>query len=278
MGESEVEITLLVDNQPGPGLMAEHGLSVLIRTGGRSILLDTGKGDALPRNAERLGVDLGQIDTVVLSHGHYDHTGGLPAVIGKRAGMIVHFHPKIFRPRYTADQSGTRSIGIPATAVHALEDLPGRCLKPTTGTVRLTDTVGISTQIKRDTDYEDTGGAFFLDAKATSPDLIEDDLVVWVTTDSGVVVVVGCCHAGIINTLSQVRRVTGETRIRAVIGGLHLLHADYRRLDPTMAALQTISPETVVPCHCTGERATAALRSTFGERVTIGRSGAVYRF
>lgn len=275
---SAVEVTLLVDNRPGPGLMAEHGLSALIRAGGRTILLDTGKGDALPRNAERLGIDLGEIDTVVLSHGHYDHTGGLPTVIGKRRDLSVYFHPKIFRQRYIADQRGTRSIGIPATSVRAMEELPGRCLKPVTGTVHLSDAVGISTSIKRGTDYEDTGGAFYLDAKATTPDPIEDDLVVWATTDEGLVVMVGCCHAGIINTIAQVQRVTGETRIRAIIGGLHLLHADYRRLDPTMAALQSISPEMVAPCHCTGDRATSALESAFGERVAVGRSGRVFRF
>jgi 7,8-dihydropterin-6-yl-methyl-4-(beta-D-ribofuranosyl)aminobenzene 5'-phosphate synthase len=213
-----------------------------------------------------------------LSHGHYDHTGGLPAAIQKRTDLNVYFHPKIFRQRYAADQQGTRSIGIPASAVQAIEELPGRCLKPVSGSVRLTDAVGISTPIKRETDYEDTGGAFFLDSGASSPDPIEDDLAAWIMTDTGVVVIVGCCHAGIINTITQVRRITGESRIRAIIGGMHLLHADYRRLDPTMAALQTISPESVIPCHCTGERATAALESAFGERVTIGRSGSVFRF
>ena len=278
MGASSVEVMLLVDNQAGRGLMAEHGISVLIRVGGRSILLDTGKGEAIGRNAEKLGIDLRQIDTVVLSHGHYDHTGGLPAVIDDHRPPTVYFHPEIFRQRFTCDQRGSRSIGIPQSAVASLERLPGRCLKPVQGSVRITDTVGVCSPIRRETDYEDTGGPFFLDSQATSPDPIEDDLALWIATEAGLVVFVGCCHAGIVNTLQEIRRITGEPRVRAVVGGLHLLNADYRRLDPTMATLQTIAPQELIPCHCTGDRATAALESAFGERVTVGRSGMFLSF
>ncbi|MBN2489804.1 MAG: MBL fold metallo-hydrolase, partial [Planctomycetes bacterium] len=132
--------------------------------------------------------------------------------------------------------------------------------------------------IDRRTDYEDTGGPFFLDAAGTRPDPIPDDLALWMRTDRGLVVVVGCSHAGLINTLDQARRVSGESRLHAVLGGFHLGGAAAERLERTAQALEALAVEQVVPCHCTGDVAVEFLRQALGARVVPGAAGACYTF
>lgn len=278
MRSPNLEIQIIVDNTAGDGLLAEHGLSVLIRDGDRRILFDTGQGAAFEKNAHALGVDLATIDVLVLSHGHYDHTGGIPTVVRSRPDIDVFLHSGALRSRFAVDGRGAREIGMPHESLQAIEKLRGRHRRLVRRSARLGERIGLCTAIERSTDYEDTGGPFFLDAEALRPDRIEDDLALWIRTEAGLVVVVGCCHAGIINTLRRARRDAGDARIHAVIGGLHLLNAGPGRLDSTMSALAMIAPGLIVPCHCTGEGAVAALRDAFEGRVEVGRSGAVFRF
>jgi 7,8-dihydropterin-6-yl-methyl-4-(beta-D-ribofuranosyl)aminobenzene 5'-phosphate synthase len=120
---------------------------------------------------------------------------------------------------------------------------------------------------------EDTGGPFFLDTGAHRPDPIDDDLALWIDTPTGLVVCVGCAHAGLVNTLVQVQRLTGGRRVRAVIGGFHLVNADQERLDRTIEALRTLAPDEIMPCHCTGEAAIRTLVAAFGERCGPGAAG-----
>lgn len=268
----------MVDNVPGDGLIAEHGIAVLVLARGQTMLLDTGQGPALPLNAAALGVALDTVDTLVLSHGHYDHTGGIATLVEHSEGVHVYFHPGVFLPRYSVDGHVAREIGIPAASARALERLAARCLHPVPHGETIGDGMGIATSIERVTAFEDTGGPFFLDTFGRSPDPIDDDLALWIRTDDGLVVLVGCCHAGIVNTLDRVCRDAGERRVRAVIGGFHLLHAGEERLERTVDALEAVGPQLIVPCHCTGEAAVGALRDSFGRRVKVGRSGMVFRF
>ncbi|MDD5153870.1 MAG: MBL fold metallo-hydrolase [Desulfovibrionales bacterium] len=100
----------------------------------------------------------------------------------------------------------------------------------------------------------------------------------WIQTEDGLVICVGCCHAGLVNTLNHVRRLNKGSRVRAVIGGFHLLTASSQRIDQTLAALRSLEPDMVIPCHCTGEHAVAALRDALRERVLPGAAGMTYRF
>lgn len=278
MKSASVDVRILVDNRPGADLVAEHGFAALLRTGGRTILLDTGQGPALAQNAPALGVELETVDTVILSHGHFDHTGGIPALVEQRARFALYFHPGALRSRFSVDERGAREIGIPASSLRALERLDAGCLHPVSRSESIDAAVGLAASIERTSSFEDTGGSFFLDAAGRTPDPIEDDLALWIRTDEGLVVLVGCCHAGIVNTLDRVRDDSGERRIRAIIGGLHLLHAGRRRLEATVAALKPVGPQLIVPCHCTGQAAVDTLRDAFGRRVVVGRSGMEFRF
>lgn len=270
---SEAAMTILVDNNAGFGCTGEHGFALWIETGGKSLLLDTGQGGALAGNANALGVDLGAAEALILSHGHYDHTGAIPLVLGAAPEAFVYCHPGVTEPRYSIRDGQARDIRMPMPSMRSLNALPPDRLRWSSEPVRLGPGCGLSGTIPRRTDFEDAGGPFFFDPHGHRPDPIADDLALWLATDKGLVVCVGCCHAGLINTLTHLRAVTGEERITAIIGGLHLGSASRERLDKTVQALREMKPGLVVPCHCTGEDAIAHLRDHLDCPVRTGYAG-----
>jgi 7,8-dihydropterin-6-yl-methyl-4-(beta-D-ribofuranosyl)aminobenzene 5'-phosphate synthase len=270
-------ITILVDNKAAEGLLGEHGFSAWIEVAGRRLLFDTGQGTALAGNADRLGIDLHTADTLVLSHGHYDHTGGVPLFIARVPTAEIYVHPAATGPRYSLRDCVAKPIAMPAAARTALEVHPVG-VRWTTRSQQLATCLGLTGPIPRLTDFEDTGGPFFVDADGVQPDPITDDLALWMRTDRGLVVVVGCSHAGLVNTLRHALKLSGEPRLHAVLGGFHLGEARAVRLDRTMAELQELRPDLIVPCHCTGDAAVERLGRSFGERVVPGSAGAVFRF
>ncbi|HOT37217.1 MAG TPA: MBL fold metallo-hydrolase [Candidatus Latescibacteria bacterium] len=278
MTDPVATITTLVDNNARNGLAGEHGFALWIETDGKRILFDTGQGGVLSANARALGVSLHDADFIVLSHGHYDHTGGLPRVLDEAGGSVTCCHPEVTKPRYSVREGSAREIGMPEDAVRAIENLPAQRMKWADEPLFLTNRIGVTGPIPRETAFEDTGGAFFLDPEGVHPDLIQDDIALWIRTAEGTVLCAGCSHAGIVNTASHVQRLTNGERIRAVIGGFHLLNAGRDRMEQTVASLRRFDIDKLVPCHCTGEHAVEALRDAFGERVMPGAAGMVLAF
>lgn len=278
MTSSDTRITIIVDNHAGEGLTGEHGLSMWIKTAGKTILFDTGQGSAFGRNAHLLGINLSETDALVLSHGHHDHTGGIAQVLREAPEVDVYCHPGVVRPRYAIRKEAAKAIQMPRESKAAMDTLSSKHLHWVQDPLMLSDSIGITGHVPRKTDFEDTGGPFYLDPEGKRPDLIDDDLALWIRTDQGLVVCLGCCHAGLVNTIRHVRSISGTERIRAIIGGLHLMNADRQRIEQTVDALQSFSPEIIVPCHCTGDNAMALLLNALGERVVTGVSGATYQF
>jgi 7,8-dihydropterin-6-yl-methyl-4-(beta-D-ribofuranosyl)aminobenzene 5'-phosphate synthase len=278
MTSMDTKIIVVVDNKAGEGLASEHGLSLWIETEGKRILFDTGQGPALESNARALGIDLSTADILVLSHGHYDHAGGIAYVIEQARDIDVYCHPAVVQPRYVIRDGKASPIGMPRGAGGALEQLPSVRLHWVLEPLMLTETVGVTGPVPRLTNYEDTGGPFYLNPEGARPDLIEDDLALWIQTGQGLVVCVGCAHAGLINTLHHIRDVTGGARVRAVIGGFHLLSASHERLTQSIVKLRLLEPDMLVPCHCTGESAVASLCDALGGRVSTGASGMTFLF
>lgn len=275
---NEATVTILVDNHARAGLTAEHGLAMWINVGGRKLLFDTGAGGALPVNARQLGIHLNKTDMVVLSHGHFDHTGGLPWVLRQAHRANVYCHPGIVLPRFGMTTGKARSIAIPSAAVRSINRIPAGRLHWVREPLQLTPDVGLTGPPQRSTTYEDTGGPFFLDSTGTRPDPVDDDLALTIKMEGGVVVCVGCCHSGLVNTLNHVRHLTNNAPVQAVIGGFHLVTADSRRLEATAEALDSLGVPTIVACHCTGTAAVAYLQKRLGGRLIAGEAGMNFRF
>jgi len=271
----DFRITVLVENTASKkGLLAEHGLSVWIESEHGRFLFDTGQGPALGVNADMLGIPLERSDAVMLSHGHYDHTGGLPNVLHLKEHLPVYTHPAALEPKY-AMGPGTmsRDIGMPSRVKDLVEDRAE--LRWIQGPTEVSDGLLLTGPIPRRTGYEDTGGPFFADASCRTPDGMPDDQAAFLRTNRGVFVVLGCAHAGVINTLWYIRELTGNGPCCVVMGGMHLVAAGRQRMDRTVEALKELDIERIFPAHCTGPDAVARLRREFPDRCFPFSAGTV---
>lgn len=274
-----VRLTVLVENSVyRAGLLAEHGWSVWLEAGGQRVLFDTGQSDLLLANAQRLGVDLGSVDSIVLSHGHYDHGGGLAAVLAKaRPGVAVWAHPGALQPKYHRGPTAVRSIGLPTTAHTALDAAGARWHDVDTPTA-MAPGLWLTGPIPRRHPEEASAEGFCLDAEGRQDDPLLDDQALVIRTVAGSVVLLGCAHAGIINTLDRVQAITADAPLRAVIGGLHLRSASPERLAWTIDALRRFRSRHFYPTHCTGAAAVAALWAAFPGQCAAASVGTTLDF
>jgi len=267
--------TLVEDRAGASGLGTEHGLSLHVQVDGHDWLFDTGQSDLVVRNARRLGLDLSTLEGVVLSHGHYDHTGGLDAVL-RDHGLPVYAHPDVLRRRFSVrDPLHPRDVGCPH-AEAALERLGG-WLRPAAGPAQpLSPRVVVASNIPR------TGEGHvepFLVVRGEDggfvPDPFDDEQFLLIRTPEGMLLLLGCCHAGLESSLAYARALLPGQPVRAVIGGLHLRSASEAAIQRAIDQLEALNPELVAAGHCTGEQAEQALAQRLGERFRPLRAGAV---
>lgn len=273
----EVEVVILADNAANaPELSTEHGLSMWVTVDGKRILFDTGMGVVLPGNTAALGIDLNRTDAIVLSHGHFDHTGGLPHVFEQGKAPTIFMHPEVVRMRYGCLHTPPhKPIGMRPEIAESLSARSTNIV-PTTKPTQVADCVWITGPIPRHTSFEDIGGPFFVDEECHVNDPITDDQAMWIETAKGIVVLLGCAHSGVVNTLDYIAELTGVRELHAVIGGMHLLNASVERLEATIDALNRYQVRLIAPCHCTGEAPSSLLAERFPSQYV--RVGAGSRF
>lgn len=260
--ENQVSVRILSDNTASGAYESENGLSLLVSLYDFTILFDTGQGENLFSNATKMGLMLDDIDALVLSHGHYDHTGGIPEIIRRNPEVEVFLHPDAVISRYSMNPVHPgKQIGMPEMSVSALKNHHPSKIHLVRSPVEAHGGIMLTGAVPRESKMENTGGAFSLDPQGLSTDAISDDMSMWLTTEKGLLIILGCCHSGIVNTVEYIRRESGTERILGIIGGMHLLNSGCERIDFTCRKLQEWAPEFIVPCHCTGENAVNAISS-----------------
>jgi 7,8-dihydropterin-6-yl-methyl-4-(beta-D-ribofuranosyl)aminobenzene 5'-phosphate synthase len=250
-------VTVLVENTTrGRDLLGEHGLAYWIDWGGRHFLFDTGPGGALLQNARQLGLEPSTVEEVVFSHGHYDHTGGLGALIEAGAKPRVWAHPAALEPKFVRRADGAvHDIGIPAAVRAQLDRLE---VKPTPRVTEIAEGLFVTGEIARHTDFEE-GTAAFLKDEQGSIDPLVDDQALFFDTGQGLVLLLGCAHSGVINTVRHVEAYISGRRVDTILGGMHLGGASPDRLEKTVKGLKELGLRRLGAAHCTGIRATARL-------------------
>lgn len=299
-------IKTLIDNTSSkPAMMAEWGLSIFVDTGKKKILFDTGAGNpqVLLHNMEASGISVTDIDVLVLSHGHQDHTGGLRPfferlhAISPGKTLEVICHPGALEPQYV---KGIGSFGCPYTP----EELTrfGARFRLITEPYAIDDDIYVSGTIPMTNGYESTGMSFF--RKQGSPyassgtpvqeaelgydpagetfvqdTQVMDDMCLILRTDLGPMVILGCAHRGMINSLEHAKSVLNSERVYMVIGGTHLAGVPDMRMSETLRALDAAAVQKVGVSHCTGMVAATRLRAALGEdRFFFNHAGSVIRF
>lgn len=257
----KIRITILCENSVGPlsGTLGEHGFSALIEPYGCDpLLFDTGQGLTLLHNARRMNKDLSRVKKVALSHGHYDHAGGLKPLLEECGAKQVFGHPAIFSPRYRVKDTGDcYPIGIPAgreelEAAGASFDFSKEFRSIAPGAF-------MTGEVPRVNDFESGDQGLYCDCAGQEPDTTPDDQSLVLESEKGLVLLLGCCHAGLVNTVEHVANMTGRRDIYAVIGGTHLGFCSQEQIGKTVNALRTLGIKKLAASHCTGFVAAARL-------------------
>ena len=287
-GVGGVAAPLFEDGRTSSGLIAEHGFAALVtvRRGGRSttLLFDTGRSpDAMAVNADRLGIDVADVQGIVLSHGHFDHTGGLAGLAGRRGvrSLPMVLHPLVWTRRRFA-VPGREPEELPTLSKRAVSAEGFEVIERREPSLLLDGSVLITGEVDRSTEFEHgmppPHQAWNGTAWEHDPLVADDQALVVDVRGRGLVVLTGCGHAGAINIVRHARRLTGVDRLHALIGGLHLGGTAFEPvIPPTVAALTELAPSLVVPGHCTGWRAQHALAAALPDAWVQSSSGTTYR-
>ena len=270
-----MRITVLCDNSVGPisGTLGEHGFAALIeRDRGEPILFDTGQGFTLLHNAARMKKELAAVSEVVISHGHYDHVGGLMPLLKDFGGVEVFTHDGIFASRHRVKDTGEcYPIGIPFEK--SAYEAAGATFNLSTAFREISPGVMLTGEVPRVTAFEKGDQGLYCDCSGQELDATPDDQSLVIETDKGLVILLGCCHAGLVNTLEHIAYQIGRRDLYAVIGGTHLGFCGQEQLDKSIDALKKTGIRKLAVSHCTGFAAAARLSREFPKEFQVAMVG-----
>ena len=253
-------------------LLAEHGLSFYFKYNEKEYLFDTGQGEVLFSNAEKMDIDLNNIDTVFLSHGHDDHTGGLKKLLDFKPEIEVFAHSDIFEPKYKKTDAGLEFIGTDLDK----SDIDNFTAAETT--VAAAAGVYNTGEIPapRDTYINQRYVVENEEGQITDP--FDDDTSLYLETESGIVILLGCSHKGVKNIIDEIRGSVGDKKIAAVLGGMHLKRADREEINELIEYFRELELDLLAPMHCTGRQAAAMFKEALGDTVKLASVGDNFEF
>ena len=270
------KITILSENHTyNSALNAEHGFSCIVELKRKRYLFDTGESSLFIQNAHALNVNIVSLDGIIISHGHYDHAGGLMPYLENFKAKI-YATPGIFSERYSK-KTRLHPIGVPFTRKKYEE--AGAIFKFVEKPLRLDENIYLTGPIPRLTDFEKVEDPFIIRTEnGLEADAIMDEQALVISANEGLVIVTGCGHPGIINIINYAKKISGEKKIDAIIGGFHLQNISQERFNSTVAALQENIINSIIPLHCTGMEATAKLYQALPQKVKFLSVGESFYF
>jgi 7,8-dihydropterin-6-yl-methyl-4-(beta-D-ribofuranosyl)aminobenzene 5'-phosphate synthase len=277
-----LRITTIIDNSTARAeTLGEWGFSALVEAGSRTFLLDTGTSDATVRNADRLHLDLKKIEAIVLSHGHYDHTGGLKSMLDRidRPEIRIIAHPGVLDSKYGYNPKTKkyRYVGIPFRR-ELLEHIGAR-FEFQKQPAWLTEDIAASGEEPMSTDFESVAANLKLWEKdCFVQDTMADDQSLYIRTEMGLIVILGCAHRGMINIITHARELMDTDRVYMVVGGTHLSRASEEQVAKTVLALKEMEVRWLGVSHCTGLEVAARLAGEFPGRFFFNSAGTVIQF
>jgi 7,8-dihydropterin-6-yl-methyl-4-(beta-D-ribofuranosyl)aminobenzene 5'-phosphate synthase len=277
------QLTVLCENTAGPalGVLGEHGFAVLIERERENFLFDTGQGHTIIHNAGCLKKNLAGVRRILLSHGHYDHTGGLKQVLQRTGPVNVYGHPAIFTERFAVikkdTETGYRHVGIPVEQT-GLEALGARFVFNTSFT-EIDTGIYLTGEAPRITVFEKNDRRLVIQKDGRSvQDTIPDDQSLVIESGRGLAVILGCAHSGIINTLHHIQSQLPGKTIHTVIGGTHMGFLSGAQLKKTIEHLKQFDLKRIGVSHCTGLAPSMKLMQAFGKKFFFANAGSVVDF
>lgn len=279
----EAVITILAEDSIAfdTPFLGRFGLSALLEVSAadvkKTILYDTNS-EAMPvlRNLEIMGKSLDDVTTIFLSHCHYDHTDGLGGILEAMDRPVpVIAHPEIFRPCFEINPDGVRHIGIVGETQRSFEQ-KGAIFTFAQNALNLMTGVTTTGEIERTTAFEVLEDLYTVIEGEVVQDHERDDAAVVLNLEQGLVILTGCCHAGIVNTMRHAKKITGVDKIHAVVGGLHFMDASEEKVSKSVEALAEV--DWIFAGHCTGFDGLRRIAAAHGDRSARIQTGSMVRF